>query len=88
MKVTAGMFKLYEGEVLGKLPVIQHFLFGTLVPCSWNHGKPPQQATTSHNKPQHAQQTTTSSVLNHMYYKEDINIMFTTTTAAPRGGCE
>lgn len=28
MQVNAGMLRLYEGEVLGKLPVIQHFLFG------------------------------------------------------------
>lgn len=26
-QVNAGMLRLYEGEVLGKLPVIQHFLF-------------------------------------------------------------
>jgi serine/threonine-protein phosphatase 2A activator len=29
------MLRLYEGEVLGKLPVIQHFVFGTLFPCTW-----------------------------------------------------
>lgn len=27
-QVNAGMLRLYEGEVLGKLPVIQHFVFG------------------------------------------------------------
>ncbi|CAM9645774.1 unnamed protein product, partial [Phaeothamnion confervicola] len=34
-KVNAGMFRLYEGEVLGKMPVIQHFLFGSMLPCTW-----------------------------------------------------
>lgn len=34
-KVNMGMLRLYEAEVLGKLPVIQHFLFGTLFPCTW-----------------------------------------------------
>uniref|UniRef100_K3WQ47 Serine/threonine-protein phosphatase 2A activator n=1 Tax=Globisporangium ultimum (strain ATCC 200006 / CBS 805.95 / DAOM BR144) TaxID=431595 RepID=K3WQ47_GLOUD len=34
-KINGGMLKLYEGEVLKKLPVIQHLCFGTLFPCTW-----------------------------------------------------
>lgn len=30
-KVVAGLLRMYEGEVLGKLPVVQHLKFGTLL---------------------------------------------------------
>jgi hypothetical protein len=34
-KVHTGLLRLFQGEVLFKFPVVQHTLFGTLVPCEW-----------------------------------------------------
>jgi serine/threonine-protein phosphatase 2A activator len=33
--VCDGLFRMFEVEVLGKVPVMQHLVFGNLIPCTW-----------------------------------------------------
>lgn len=34
-KVCLGLTRLFYGEVMCKLPVVQHLRFGSLLPCTW-----------------------------------------------------
>ena len=38
-KVSSGLLRLYEGEVLDKLPVVQHFVFGNIFSANWTPSK-------------------------------------------------
>jgi hypothetical protein len=49
-KVRTGLQKLYEGEVLKKLVVVQHFVFGEVFKATWETEGPSQRLTQVTNR--------------------------------------
>jgi hypothetical protein len=47
-KVSSGLLKLYEGEVVSKFVVVQHFVFGDLFRATWEPSTPPRSAAPAH----------------------------------------
>jgi len=45
-KVSRGMLRLYQGEVLDKLQVVQHFVFSKLFPATWKSSQVQRPAPT------------------------------------------
>jgi len=45
-KVSTGLLRLYEGEVLDKMPVVQHFVFGNIFKATWTPSEGPRKAPT------------------------------------------
>jgi len=43
-RVAGGLLRLYQGEVLKKRVVVQHFLFSKLFPCTWTPSRSERQA--------------------------------------------
>jgi len=43
-KVASGLLRLYQGEVLNKRVVVQHFVFSKLFPCTWAPSRSERQA--------------------------------------------
>jgi len=44
-KVSGGLLRLYEGEVLDKRPVVQHFVFGNIFKATWIASEAPVAPT-------------------------------------------
>lgn len=40
-KVNEGLARMYKAEVLGKLPVVQHFTFGSVLQATWQPSRTP-----------------------------------------------
>jgi len=70
-KVSSGMLKLFQGEVLDKRPVVQHFEFGEIFQATWKPLKIPSAAPTGtfdaavHGVAPWAKKSSTATATNH-----------------------
>jgi hypothetical protein len=66
-RVCNGLLRLFQGEVLHKLPVVQHMLFGSLIPCSW---KDPKHIIVESNQFDHLHSTIQHPDTHHQHHQE------------------
>ena len=53
-KVSGGLIKLFDGEVLNRKPVVQHFVFGEIFKATWEPSRSEREAPSSvFNEPAH-----------------------------------